>query len=179
MGIFPTPSQTTARTTASCGTTVAGIRHFSTRAHKVVPTPRHTQILNLLGSKRLIDCKNASCPNHCKTLAMCSSCSKICSHTDWHCTKAVKMLTISTTEVICGFGILANWTWTTLKHNYQMVLHVVQRTDSAIDTVTFKLTEVEKCGWQPCDKMATCPNCMFACCEMRQTHAPYNPVQQW
>lgn len=36
--IFPTPSQTIARTTASCGTTVAGIKHFSTRAHGLVPT---------------------------------------------------------------------------------------------------------------------------------------------
>lgn len=65
---------------------------------------------------------------------------------EWHRTKAVMMLTISTTEVICGFGILANWTWTALKHNYQMVLHVVQRTDAVIYNITFKLTEGEKCG---------------------------------
>lgn len=43
IGILPTPSQTTARTTASCGTTVAGIRHFSTRAHRVVPTQSNSQ----------------------------------------------------------------------------------------------------------------------------------------
>lgn len=43
MGILRTLSQTTARTTASCGTTVAGIRHFSTRTHGLLPAQRNTQ----------------------------------------------------------------------------------------------------------------------------------------
>lgn len=47
MGIFPTPNQTSALTTASWGTTVLGIRHFSTRTHRVVPAMRHLQKLSL------------------------------------------------------------------------------------------------------------------------------------
>lgn len=60
MGILPTPSQTTARTIGSCGTMVAGIRHFSTRTHGPVPTQRNlTEQNNKISQKQMFGLKHA------------------------------------------------------------------------------------------------------------------------